>query len=115
MEFEDMQVAGAGEIDLAGPIDLEIDVKLQQKSVASDRLAPFLDGLTDAEGWTVVPFDVTGTMAAPLIEFDMVAIQNPATDLSRRAVSQALEGAAESLREKAWRRRDKDDQTSASG
>lgn len=109
MGFENLQMAGGGQIDFAGPIDMQIDLKLRREAVSISILDPFIDGMTDEDGWTVIPFNIAGTMAEPDVELDMTAVKETASGLGKRAVSKALEDAAESLKEKAWRRRTQND------
>jgi hypothetical protein len=109
MGFDNLQMAGAGGIELGGPIDMQIDLKLPRESVSIALLDPFIDSMTDEDGWTTIPFNITGTMAEPEVEFDMTAVKEATSELGKRAVTKALEGAAESLKDKAWRRRNKDD------
>lgn len=98
MGSESLQVAGAGEIDFAGPLDIQIDIKLPRELVSISLLDPFIDGMTDEEGWTVIPFNITGTMAEPEVEFDMTSVKDTASDLGRHALGKALDAAAESLK-----------------
>lgn len=108
MGFENLQMAGGGTVDLSGPIDLQIDVRVPRGSVSSSILDPFIDGMTDAEGWTTIPFDISGTMDAPDVDFDMTAIKETATAMGKRAVSKAVDSALDGLKNRT-RRRDKDD------
>ena len=109
MGFENLQMAGGGTIDLAGPIDIQIDIRLPRESVSSSVIDPFIDGMTDEDGWTTVPFNIAGTMAKPSAEIDMTSIKSTAKDMGKRAVTNALDGALDDLKEKTFRRRQKDD------
>lgn len=109
MGFENLQMAGGGTIDVTGPIDMQIDVRLPRESISNSTLDPFIDGMTDEDGWTTVPFDIAGTMAEPDVEFDMTSIKNTAKDMGKRAVTEALDYALGDLKEKTFRRRQKDD------
>jgi hypothetical protein len=77
--------------------------------VSSSVLDPIIDGMTDEDGWTTVPFNIVGTMAEPSVEIDMTSIKSTAKDMGKRAVTSALDGALDDLKEKTFRRRQKDD------
>ena len=109
MGFENLQMAGGGVIDLDGPIDMQIDVRVPRDSVSSSVLDPFIDGMTDENGWTTVPFNIAGTMAEPDVSFDMTSIKNTAKDMGKRAVTNALDSAVDDLKERTFGRRRKDD------
>ena len=109
MGFENLQMAGGGVIDLSGPIDMQIDIRLPRESVSSSVLDPFIDGMTDEDGWTTVPFNIGGTMGEPDVSFDMTSIKSTAVDMGKRAVTNALDDALGDLKEKTFRRRQKTD------
>lgn len=109
MGFENLQMAGGGSIDFDGPIDLQIDIRLPRNSVSNSVLDPFIDGITDDNGWTTVPFNIGGSMAEPDVDFDMTSIKNTAREMGKRAVTDALDSAVEDLKEKTFRRRRGDD------
>ena len=77
--------------------------------MSNSVLDPFIDGMTDEEGWTTVPFNIGGTMAEPKVEFDMTAIRQTAADMKKRAVSRTLDGAVGRLKERTLRQRRVDD------
>jgi hypothetical protein len=109
MGFENLQMAGGGAIELAGPIDMQIDIRVPRESVSNKLLDPFIDGMTDEEGWTTIPFNIGGSMAEPDVDFDMTSIKQTATDMGKRAVTRALDSAVGSLKERTLGRRKKDD------
>lgn len=105
--FESLQLAGAGAVDLAGPIDMQLDIRLPREAVSIKVLDPFIDGMTDADGWTTIPFDVSGTTAEPDVDIDMTAVKETAKDLGKQAAGKLIDNTVDGLKDKARSRRDK--------
>lgn len=105
--FDSLQIAAAGAIDLAGPIDMQLDIRLPREAVSIRVLDPFIDGMTDAEGWTTIPFDISGSLDEPDVDIDMTAVKETAKDLGKKAATKAVDSAVDSMKDKARSRREK--------
>lgn len=105
--FDSLQIAAAGAIDLAGPIDMQLDIRLPREAVSISVLDPFIDGMTDAEGWTTIPFDISGDLEEPDVDIDMTAVKETAKDLGKKAASKAVDSAVDSMKDKARSRRER--------
>jgi hypothetical protein len=109
--LENLQIGGAGTVNLDGPLNLRLDIRLPRELVDIGVLDGMIDGMTDEEGWTVIPFTVTGTTEAPDVDIDMSVAKEYAVGAAKGAVNKAVDSAVDSLKEKTrgLLRRDKKD------
>ena len=101
---DNFRVSGLGQIDLAGPLDLEVTVQLRREEVNIDVLDPFINQLTDEKGWTTVPFKVDGTMGEPEVGIDVSTVKDAAVDVGKKAISDVVEDAIDDLVDKYFKR-----------
>jgi hypothetical protein len=90
LALENMQISGVGEIDLAGPLDMEIAVRLPREQVHIDSLEGAIDGLTE-DGWTTLPFNVEGSMGEPDVGIDSSLYKDAAKGMGKKAVGGLLD------------------------
>ena len=109
--LENLQINGSGTVNLDGPVNLRIDIKLPRELVDIEVLDGMIDGMTDEEGWTVIPFKVGGTTGAPDVDIDMSAAKEYAKNTAKAAVGDVVDSAVDSLKEKTRGifKKDKDD------
>ena len=66
-----LALAGSGTVDLAGPLDLRLEVSLPREDVAVKEIpAEVLEALTDVDGRVKLPIVLGGSLAAPSASFD---------------------------------------------
>lgn len=109
--LENLQINGSGNVNLDGPLDLRISIKIPRELVHIELLDGMIDGMTDEEGWTVIPFTVRGTTGDPEVAIDMSAAKAYAKGAAKDAVGGMVDSAVESVKEKTRSRfnGDKDD------
>jgi hypothetical protein len=82
-----VRIAGAGSVDLAGPISFRTDIRVPGEGLSVAGIpADAVAYMTDAEGFMTVPFLVSGTMDEPDVGLDKKAIGNAAKDSAKTAV-----------------------------
>ncbi len=94
LPLENIQISGFGTIALAGPLDLELAVRLPRDQVKSDSLEAAIDGLTE-DGWTTLPFNVVGTVDEPDVDIDSSLYKDAAVGLGMKALGGLLERAVD--------------------
>lgn len=108
---EDASIGGAGEIDLSGPVDLEVFVRLPRRSLETGEVSQEeLASMEDDQGRVSIPFAITGTIEEPEVQLTWdgmkVLARDAAGTWAERALDEAKKRAAEWLRSQS---EDKDD------
>ncbi len=103
--LERLRLAAGGWVELAGPIDLRAAVKAPRESVNVKALDPFIDSLTDAEGWTAIPIVIGGTLEEPDVDVDLSSVKETAVDMGKSAAKNAVGGMLERETEKRRQKR----------
>jgi hypothetical protein len=66
-----LRLAGGGRVDLAGPLDLRLEVSLPRADVDVEQIpVEVLEALTDVDGRVKLPIVVAGSLEAPTVGFD---------------------------------------------
>ena len=109
--LENLQIKGSGTVNLDGPLNLRIDIRLPRASVDIGALDSLIDGMTDEEGWTVIPFTVGGTTGEPDVSIDMTAAKEAAKGAAKDAAGKAVDKAVDKVEDKVKGlfKKDKDD------
>ena len=97
------RLGGQGVIDLAGPVDLEIFVRVPRRSLDEETLEPAeLDEAEDEDGMVTIPFQVGGTIEEPKVQLTWDGVKALARDAAgswaEKALEEATKRAAEWLR-----------------
>lgn len=88
LDAGNLRLAGRGSIDLAGPLDLHLELAMPRADVAVKEIPrEVLEALTDVDGRVKLPILVAGTLDAPRAAFDTRAWAGLA---GRRAVQEGL-------------------------
>jgi hypothetical protein len=90
LPLENMQISGFGTIEFAGPLDLELAVRLPRDQVNVDSLEGAIDGLTE-DGWTTLPFNVEGTVGEPDVDIDSSLYKDAAVGMGMKAIGSFLD------------------------
>jgi hypothetical protein len=90
-----LSLGGSGRIDLAGPLDLRLEVSLPREDVAVKEIpVEVLEALTDVDGRVKLPILVAGSLEAPKVAFDTRAwaaiVQRRLIDEGTRRLGDAL-------------------------
>lgn len=109
--LENLQINGSGTVNLDGPLNLRIDIRLPRASVDIGALDSLIEGMTDEEGWTVIPFTVGGTTGEPDVSIDMTAAKEAAKGAAKDAAGKAVDKAVDKVEDKVKGlfKKDKDD------
>ncbi len=71
IEAGNLRLAAYGKVDLAGPLDLHLEVSLPRQDVAVKEIPrEALEALTDVDGRVKLPILVAGTIDKPAVRFD---------------------------------------------
>lgn len=108
---EGAEIGGSGEIDLAGPLALDISVRLPARGLEmTDMTEEQLASMADEGGQVTVPFHVSGTIDDPAVALTWDGMKALASDSAKSWAEEALEEAkkraAEWLKSQAGDRED---------
>jgi hypothetical protein len=98
--LENLQIQIAGTVNLDGPLNLRLDIRLPRELVEIGVLDGMIDGMTDEDGWTVIPFTIRGTTGDPDVDIDMTAAKEYAVGAAKSAVGNVLDSAVDSAKKK---------------
>ena len=90
LPVEDMQISGLGTIEMNGPLDLEVSVRLPRDRVDIEALEGAIDGLTE-DGYTTLPFNVTGTAGDPEVTIDSSLYKDAMKGMGKKALGGLLD------------------------
>jgi len=90
MALENMQIAGQGTVELSGPLDLQLGIKLPREQVHVKGIEGAIDGLTE-DGWTTLPFDIDGTLGEPDVSIDSSIYKDAAVGMGKKAIGGLLD------------------------
>jgi uncharacterized protein involved in outer membrane biogenesis len=94
-----LKLGAAGRIDLRGPLDLGLQVLTPRQSIKVREIPDeALDGLTDDQGWTAVPFKVAGTLQQPKVSLDTAALAEAAKRQAKQRLREEADEGVEKLR-----------------
>jgi hypothetical protein len=102
---EGAQLGGSGVVDLAGPIDMDVFVRLPRRSLGDEALQEEqLDEFEDEAGMVTIPFQVAGTIDDPKVQLTWdgakALVRDAAEGWAEKALEEAKKKAAEWLRER---------------
>ena len=111
LNLENLQISGAGTVNLDGPLNLRLDIRLPAAQVDIGLLDGLIESMTDEEGWAVIPFTVGGTTAEPDVGIDMTAAKEYAKGAAKAAAGKAVDKAVDKVEDKVKGlfKKDKDD------
>lgn len=91
---EGANIGGSGEIDLSGPVSMDLFVRLPGRGLASSGFDEGeLEAASDEDGWVTIPFHVSGTIAEPSVELTWDGMKAASQDAARGWVEEALDEA----------------------
>lgn len=91
---EGANIGGSGEIDLSGPLDLDVFVRLPAGSLEDGKLnEEQLEELTDQDGSVTIPFRISGSIENPQVQLTSEGMKALAKEAAAGWVEQALEEA----------------------
>jgi hypothetical protein len=98
------QLGGSGVVDLAGPVDMDVFVRLPRRSLGDEALEEEgLDEFEDEAGMVTIPFQVGGTIDDPKVQLTWegakALVRDAAESWAEKALEEAKKRAAEWLRE----------------
>ena len=105
---EGANIGGSGEIDLAGPLALDVFVRLPRRVLEAGELtAEQLASLADEGDMVTIPFEVGGTVEDPVVKLTWDGVKAVATDTAKSWAEQALDEAKKRATE--WLQSQSDD------